>query len=150
MTEKSIVDSIMAHIRKQPGCFCWKEHGGMYGTAGLPDIVCCHGGLFVCFEVKAPAGRATALQELTHARICKAGGRVYVVRSLREAESILDDLRGWRAVRASAPPRRPAESARRSLEAAYARLRSLPAEEQRCIAETYYKGEMPWALEAGA
>ena len=47
----------------------------------------------------------------------------------------------------SAPPLRgkgAAEAAHGSLEAAYARLRSLPLPEQAGIAGKYYKGGMPW------
>ena len=39
MKETDIVKAIMKYLRTVPGCFCWKEHGGMYGTAGIPDIV---------------------------------------------------------------------------------------------------------------
>ena len=38
MTEKDIVTAIMRYLKTVPQSFCWKEHGGMYGTAGLPDV----------------------------------------------------------------------------------------------------------------
>ena len=38
MLEKDIVKAIMKYLKTVPGCFAWKEHGGMYGTAGIPDI----------------------------------------------------------------------------------------------------------------
>ena len=41
MAEKEITSAIMRYLKSVPRCFCWKEHGGMYGTAGLPDIICC-------------------------------------------------------------------------------------------------------------
>ena len=41
MKETDIVKAIMKYLRTVPGCFCWKEHGGMYGTAGIPDIIAC-------------------------------------------------------------------------------------------------------------
>ena len=36
MLEKDIVKAIMNYLKAVPNCFCWKEHGGMYGTAGIP------------------------------------------------------------------------------------------------------------------
>ena len=39
MLEKKIVASILKLLRVRPRCFAWKTHGGMYGTAGIPDIV---------------------------------------------------------------------------------------------------------------
>ena len=35
MAERDIVAAILRLLKKTPGCFCWKEHGGMYGTAGI-------------------------------------------------------------------------------------------------------------------
>ena len=35
MLERDIVTAL---LRKTPGCFTWKEHGGMYDTAAIPDI----------------------------------------------------------------------------------------------------------------
>ena len=39
MAERDIVAAILRLLRKTPNCFCWKEHGGMYGTAGIPDVI---------------------------------------------------------------------------------------------------------------
>jgi len=69
MAEKEIVNAILRYLKTVPCCFCWKEHGGMYGTAGLPDIICCMGGRFVAFEVKTDTGRLTKLQEATIRKI---------------------------------------------------------------------------------
>ena len=38
MKESDIVRAILKYLKTVPDCFCWKEHGGMYGTAGIPDI----------------------------------------------------------------------------------------------------------------
>ena len=40
MKEADIVRAILKYLKTVPGCFAWKEHGGMYGTAGIPDIIC--------------------------------------------------------------------------------------------------------------
>ena len=42
MLEKDIVKAILKYLKTVPNCFSWKEHGGMYGTAGIPDIICCY------------------------------------------------------------------------------------------------------------
>ena len=55
MKEKTITNKILKYLKEQPCCFAFKEHGGAYGTAGIPDIICCYKGKFVAFEVKAPA-----------------------------------------------------------------------------------------------
>ena len=56
MAERDIVAAILRLLRKTPNCFCWKEHGGMYGTAGIPDVIACINGRFVAFEVKTETG----------------------------------------------------------------------------------------------
>lgn len=92
MLEKNIVAAIMRYLKTVPMCFAWKEHGGMYGTAGLPDIICCIGGRFVAFEVKTPVGKLTTLQEATIRRIQAAKGNAYKVTSVEEVKLILDSL----------------------------------------------------------
>ena len=57
MAEKDIVNAILRYLKAVPACFAWKTHGGMYGTAGIPDIIACIGGRFVAFEVKTPSGK---------------------------------------------------------------------------------------------
>ena len=90
MLEKDIVAAIMRYLRTLPKCFCWKEHGGMYGTAGIPDIIACVDGRFYGFEVKTATGKPTALQEATIQKILAAGGTAVVVRSVDEVRSILE------------------------------------------------------------
>ena len=92
MAERDIVAAIMRLLKKTPGCFCWKEHGGMYGTAGIPDIIACLNGRFVAFEVKTETGRLSRLQEITLGRIRDAGGRAYMVRSAAEVAGILKEM----------------------------------------------------------
>lgn len=92
MAEKEIVSSILRYLKSVPGCFAWKEHGGMYGTAGIPDIIACIGGRFFAFEVKTKSGKLTKLQEITIRRIQEAKGQAYKVTSLSEVKSILEHL----------------------------------------------------------
>ena len=87
--EKDIVKAILKYLRTVPRCFCWKEHGGMYGTAGIPDIIACVDGRFYGFEVKTEDGKPTKLQEATIRRICASGGTAAVVRCVEEVRWIL-------------------------------------------------------------
>lgn len=89
MKEADIVKAIMRFLKTLPNCFAWKEHGGMYGTAGIPDIIACIDGKFYGFEVKTDIGKPTKLQESTIRKINKAGGTAVVVRSVDEVKSIL-------------------------------------------------------------
>lgn len=90
MLEKEIVASILKLLRERPRCFAWKTHGGMYGTAGIPDIVACDNGRFVAFEVKRPGGKLTALQTITLGRIRASGGVAEMVTSAQQAQAVLD------------------------------------------------------------
>ena len=89
LLEKDIVAAIQRLLKTVPRCFAWKEHGGMYGSAGIPDVICCLDGRFFAFEVKTPEGRVTKLQEQTIHRIRVAGGHAYVVRSVEDVKAIL-------------------------------------------------------------
>ncbi len=89
MKEKTITNQILKYLKAQPCCFVFKEHGGIYGTAGIPDIICCYRGKFVAFEVKTEQGRLSKLQETTIERIRLAGGVAVKVASLAEVKDIL-------------------------------------------------------------
>ena len=91
MKESYIVKAVLKHLKSVPGCFCWKEHGGMYGTAGIPDIIACIGGRFFAFEAKTESGRATKLQEATIRKILAAGGMASVVRSVADVQAVIED-----------------------------------------------------------
>ena len=65
MKEKVITDKIIKYLKSEPECFVFKMHGGMFGMAGIPDIICCYKGKFVAFEVKNDKGKLSKLQEAT-------------------------------------------------------------------------------------
>lgn len=90
MLEKDIVKAIMKYLKTVPNCFCWKEHGGMYGTAGIPDIIACINGHFYGFEVKTDSGKPTKLQEATIRKILATGGTALVVRSVDEVRTAVE------------------------------------------------------------
>lgn len=89
MAEAEIVRSIQRFLKTVPRCFFWKEHGGMYGTAGIPDIIACIDGRFFGFEVKTETGKPTSLQEATLRKINDAGGTSLVVRSVADVKAAL-------------------------------------------------------------
>ena len=88
--ESVIVRSIMEYLHRVPRYFCWKEHGGMYGTAGIPDIICCISGDFFAFEVKTETGKNTKLQEATIRKITDAGVIAVVVHSVEDVQKTLE------------------------------------------------------------
>ena len=90
MNEKDIVTAILRFLKTVPMCFAWKEHGGMYGTAGIPDIITCVNGRFFAFEVKTPIGKTTPLQDATIRKILAAGGGAFVVRSVDEVRAVIN------------------------------------------------------------
>lgn len=92
MKEADIVKAILRYLKTVDRCFCWKEHGGMYGTAGIPDIIACIDGWFFGFEVKAKDGKPTKLQEATIRKIIAAGGTALVVRSVDEVRAVIDGI----------------------------------------------------------
>ena len=92
MLEKDIVAAIMRYLKTVPMCFAWKEHGGMYGTAGIPDVIVCFRGRFVAFEVKTPSGKLTKLQETMITKIRAAKGEACKVTSVEEVRKILKTL----------------------------------------------------------
>ena len=90
MREQNLIDQIKAYLNGMPNTFCWKEHGGIYGTAGIPDIIVCHRGKFIALEVKAKNRKPTLLQHLTINKIKKAGGTAAVVYSLDEVKELFE------------------------------------------------------------
>ena len=90
MAEKEIVSAILRYLKTVPRCFAWKEHGGMYGTAGIPDIIACIDGRFYAFEVKMPVGKTTKLQEAAIRKILACGGTAVVVRSVDEVRAVIN------------------------------------------------------------
>jgi len=89
MKESMITAQIKAYLSSVPNLFFWKTHGGLYGTAGMPDLIICYKGKFIALECKAPGRKPTLVQKLTINKINRAGGLAVVVHSLEEAKEIL-------------------------------------------------------------
>ncbi|MFI3167109.1 MAG: VRR-NUC domain-containing protein [Bacillota bacterium] len=90
MNESELVKKIKAYLSTVNDCFCWKEHGGQYGTAGIPDIIVCYKGRFIAFECKVGTNKPTVLQAITIKKILKAGGYALVVRTVSEVREIIE------------------------------------------------------------
>ena len=90
MLERDVVAAIKRYLALLGSdVFFWKEHGGPYGTSGVPDIICCYKGRFIGMECKLPSGRLTELQKRAISRINCAGGVARRVESVADAREII-------------------------------------------------------------
>ena len=93
MPEKDIVAAIKKYLASLGSdVFFWKEHGGPYGTSGVPDIICCCKGRFLGLEVKQPKGRLTELQKRALQKINTAGGIARRVESVADVQRIMEQV----------------------------------------------------------
>ena len=90
MLERDIVAAIKKYLTSLGSdVFFWKEHGGPYGTSGIPDIICCYKGRFIGMECKLPGGRLTELQKRAISKINAAGGIAHRVESVEDAKAVM-------------------------------------------------------------
>ena len=90
MLERDVVAVIKKYLASLGSdIFFWKEHGGPYGTSGVPDIICCYKGRFLGLEVKLPTGTLTELQKRAIDRINRAGGIASRVESVADVQKII-------------------------------------------------------------
>lgn len=90
-TPEGKVKAAVKKILDAHGVYHFSPATGGYGRAGIPDIVCCHGGLFIAVECKAGKGTTTPLQERELAAVRAHGGVALVIneRNLEELEFVL-------------------------------------------------------------
>ena len=91
MNEAALIQRIRKYLATVPECFFWKEHGGQYGTAGIPDIIVCHNGRFIALEAKVGKNKPTKLQSATIDKIRQAGGKAAVVYSVEDVRAVLEE-----------------------------------------------------------
>lgn len=89
LKESDVIKAISQYLKTVPNLFFWKEHGGMYGTAGIPDLIVCYKGRFLGFECKVGKNKPTILQEATIKKILRAGGYAMVVGSVEEVRQVI-------------------------------------------------------------
>ena len=93
MLERDIVAAVRKYLFSLgDDVFFWKEHGGPYGTSGVPDIICCYRGRFIGMECKLPGRRLTELQKRAVAKINGAGGIARRVESVDDAKAIIRQI----------------------------------------------------------
>ena len=91
MLERDIVTAIRKYLASLGSdVFFWKEHGSVYGTNGVPDIICCYKGRFLGLECKLPGGRLTKLQKRTIEQINRAGGVACRVESVEDVKRVIE------------------------------------------------------------
>ncbi len=90
MLERDIVTAIRKYLASLGSdVFFWKEHGSVYGTNGVPDIICCYKGRFLGLECKLPGGRLTELQKRAIKKINRAGGVACRVESVEDVKRVI-------------------------------------------------------------
>lgn len=90
MLERDIVAAIKRYLASLGSdVFYFKEHGGPYGTSGVPDIICCYKGRFLGLEAKLPGGRLTELQKRALDKINRAGGIARRVESVDDVRAVI-------------------------------------------------------------
>ena len=92
MNEATLIQRIRKYLATLPDCFFWKEHGGQYGTAGIPDIIVCYKGWFIALEAKVGKNKPTKLQAATIDKIRQAGGTAAVVYSVEDVKAVLSEM----------------------------------------------------------
>ena len=91
MLERDIVTAIRKYLASLGSdVFFWKEHGSVYGTNGVPDIICCYKGRFLGLECKLPGGRLTELQKRAIEKINRAGGVACRVESVEDVKRVIE------------------------------------------------------------
>ena len=91
MLERDIVTAIRKYLASLGSdVFFWKEHGSVYGTNGVPDIICCYKGRFLGLECKLPGGRLTELQKRAIEQINRAGGIACRVESVEDVKRMIE------------------------------------------------------------
>ena len=91
MLERDIVTAIKRYLASLGSdVFFWKEHGSVYGTNGVPDIIYCYKGRFLGLECKRPGGRLTELQKRAIEKINRAGGIACRVESVEDAKRVIE------------------------------------------------------------
>jgi hypothetical protein len=87
--EQLLVDEIKRHLGGIRDLYFFKQHGGIYGTAGVPDLIICYKGKFAALECKASGRKPTVLQQIAIRQINAAGGIAAVVYSLEDAKEVI-------------------------------------------------------------
>jgi len=99
ITEAQIQKTVIAYLSHRKDVYFARVGSGMISTEtgncfrsgrrGCPDILLCHKGKFIGFEIKSKIGIQGGDQKIAEEDIKKAGGEYYIIRSLDDAIKIL-------------------------------------------------------------
>lgn len=92
MKEQDLINKIKTYLDSVKDLFYWKEHGGQFGTAGIPDIIICYKGRFLGLECKQPGRKPTILQAITLNKIMRAGGIGVVITDVNQVKEMIESL----------------------------------------------------------
>lgn len=79
MTPEAKVKAKVKAILIAHGVYHFYPIAGVIGKSGVPDVICCCGGVFLAIECKAGKGKVTPLQAVHIRDIRAAGGLAIVV-----------------------------------------------------------------------
>jgi hypothetical protein len=88
--ETRLVNKIKERFERTPGIWFMKVHGSPFQMAGVPDLIGCYRGRFFGLEAKVGSNVPTLLQQRTMAALEAAGAIVAEVRSVEDAERVLE------------------------------------------------------------
>ena len=88
--EQKVQDSIMTYIKSIGGLPIKQNQIGIYGQAGVPDIIACIKGRFVAIEVKKPGEKPKPHQEKWLEAINKKGGLAFWSDNLSKVKDELE------------------------------------------------------------
>jgi hypothetical protein len=90
--EKKIVNQVKTIINQRGG-FAVKIWGSPQQEKGIPDLLCCYRGRFIALEGKrAEDDEPSPYQQYQMKRITNAGGVALVIRTVEEAEDLLNRI----------------------------------------------------------
>jgi Holliday junction resolvase len=92
MDEATLTRKVVKYLNSLPGVVAWKIHQGPYSRAGIPDVLGCQYGEFFAIEMKAPGKEKNVsdLQRNALENVELAGGRAYVMSSLRQVKEVFN------------------------------------------------------------
>lgn len=92
MLEKTLQDKCIKYL-KSKNIYFINQFGNGWSAKGVPDIVACINGRFVCFELKVGANGMQADQQIHRIWIKRSGGLHYSPYTFPEFVRIVEDLR---------------------------------------------------------
>lgn len=90
MSERALQRRVVAYLRGRPNSFTVKLPGSVL-MVGMPDVLHIENGVPYFFELKAPGGVPTPIQNVVMRRLARAGAKICVVKSLDTVRAALQD-----------------------------------------------------------